>query len=352
MISSANKTILQIQLVEWFKTYQRPLPWREHYRPYEVWISEMMLQQTQVQTMIPYYHRWMAQFPSIVSVAEAEETVLIKHWEGLGYYSRVRNIQRAAQIMVLKYGGEFPQKFDDILSLPGIGRYTAGAISSIAFNQDQPIVDGNVIRVISRLQNYQGSSRSPQRIQQLWQDASDWIPSGKARFFNQALMELGATVCQTSSPQCLICPVQEGCEARHQGTIQQVPMKSPRRTPTQLQKLLVVFQHEDQILIRRRPLKGLMGGLWEFPLVEIESSPFNFLTLMEEHWGILAGGLEPLAVLRHSYTSFRVTLHCMLYCPTSRISLDSFEWHSRDALASYAFPSVYQRLLTNHLQLL
>jgi A/G-specific adenine glycosylase len=202
----------QAQLLEWFAAQQRKLPWRQDYAPYGVWISEMMLQQTRVTTVLSYYERWMRELPDIASVAAAEEAQLLKLWEGLGYYSRVRNIQKAARQICAEHGGAFPTDFAAIRRLPGIGPYTAGAIASIAFEQDRPIVDGNVVRVACRVFHITDNPKESDVQKRLWNIAAAWIPAGQARHFNQAVMELGATVCHVQQPTCLLCPVQEHCQ--------------------------------------------------------------------------------------------------------------------------------------------
>ncbi len=209
--------VIRRGLLDWFNANARKLPWRVRYTPYEIWISEIMLQQTQVKTMLPYYHRWMERFPEVRTVALAPEEDLLKHWEGMGYYARARNIHKAANVLLREYGAEFPRNRDLLLGLPGIGRYTAGAIMSIAFNEDFAAVDGNVMRIFSRLFDLAAPVREPQSRKNFWDIAERLLPKGKARSFNQALMDLGALVCTPRNPSCSECPVRSelpGIEGR------------------------------------------------------------------------------------------------------------------------------------------
>ena len=199
-------TSLQRKLLGWFSRNARPLPWRKHYRPYEVWVSEMMLQQTQVATALPYYTRWMRTFPTLKSLAQADLQKVLKLWQGLGYYSRARNLHASAQEILQRYNGIFPEDYTNILSLKGIGRYSAGAIASIAFNQDRPIVDGNVLRVLSRIFAITKPIDDPKNQPLFWRLQESLIPQGNARYFNQTLMELGALICTNQNPLCGRCP--------------------------------------------------------------------------------------------------------------------------------------------------
>ena len=224
-----------------------------------------MLQQTQVETALPYFQRWMKHFPTIRSVAAADPKAILKAWQGLGYYSRARNLQTTAQRILKEFDGEFPRKFEDILSLKGVGRYTAGAISSIAFNQDRPIVDGNVLRVLSRLYAIKKPVDIEKNKEFFWKLEESLIPKGKARDFNQAVMELGALVCLPRDPQCHVCPVQNSCKASKKNEAERYPLRAKKRKKVIVHAASLVVSKGDLFLIQRRPEGKIMGGLWEFP---------------------------------------------------------------------------------------
>src|SRR5437867_3203528 len=221
MRTSEKTRKLRQLLLEWYALHKPDLPWRARREPYEIWISEIMLQQTRVQTVLPYYERFLRRFPTVRALAEAKEPEVISLWAGLGYYSRARNLHRAAKLIGERYQWNFPEKLAEIIELPGVGRYTAGAIASIAFNEPVPIVDGNVRRVISRLHGTE--SRPPEAY--FWKTAKEWIPDGRAAEFNQAVMELGAVVCTPATPLCLKCPVRSLCEARKRGIQDKIPVR-------------------------------------------------------------------------------------------------------------------------------
>lgn len=256
---------LQQKLIHWFHHHARPLPWRVKYRPYEVWVSEIMLQQTQVETALPYFRRWMRTFPTLASLARADENRVLKTWEGLGYYSRARNLHASAKFILKKYGGRFPSDFDEILSLKGIGRYTAGAIASIAFNQDRPIVDGNVLRVLSRVYAIKKPIDVGKNEETFWRLEEKLIPKGQARYFNQALMELGALVCRKEDPLCASCPICGFCKAYKRGQTDAFPVRKNKKKMVKIEAAALILSWKGKYLIRKRPLGMIMGGLWEFP---------------------------------------------------------------------------------------
>ena len=343
--------MLQTQLLAWFAEHQRPLPWRKTYDPYAVWVSEIMLQQTQVATVLPYFQRWMHTLPTLQAVADAPEELILKLWEGLGYYSRVRNLQKAAQQIVEQHQGEFPAKFETLLSLPGVGRYTAGAIASIAFNQNTPIVDGNVTRVVCRLMDLRDDPKSPPMVKALWHYAEAWIPAGKARFFNQGLMELGATLCLPQKPSCLLCPVQNVCKSFQAGSVAWVPAKTPRRALTPITTALAVIEAGNKFLIQKRPANGLMGGLWEFPninLKENQSMKATLVEAMQKQHRLEIAIEETLPPIKHGYTSFKVTLHCFL-CRFVGKSLPrpkpAARWVVWEELEQFTFPAAHKKLI-------
>lgn len=304
---------MQSQLMKWFSKHQRELPWRKNYNPYEVWISEIMLQQTQVATMLPYFERWMKVFPTIESVAKASEDGLLKQWEGLGYYSRARNLRKAAIQIMEKHDGKFPDRYEAILKLPGIGRYTAGAIASIAFNQEKPIVDGNVMRVLSRLNNDGRNTRASNVVQVYWKWSESLIPKGNARNFNQAIMEFGALICTPKSPLCGSCPLQQECRSFKTGTVNQRPNRGISRGKEKISVAVAIIENMNKIFVQKRAQKGLMGGLWEFPggkLERDETAEEGLKREISEELGIEVKSIRPFMTIKHAYTRFLVDLHC------------------------------------------
>lgn len=271
MPAQRRRKALGEKLLQWFATARRPLPWRGKYEPYAVWISEMMLQQTQVETMLPYFGRWMKRFPTVEAVASAPQQAVLKAWEGLGYYSRARSLHRAARQIMKEHGGELPRCAGELQALPGIGPYTAGAISSIAFNRDAPAVDGNIARVLSRLFALEEPVNHPAGRKRLWELARAMLPKGQARDFNQGLMELGALICRARSPACTACPLRPHCTAGKAGKAEEYPRKSARVERRQLRGVMLLPTMGGRLLMRRRPAKGLWGGLWEFPWLELEA---------------------------------------------------------------------------------
>lgn len=266
-----QKQHFSVNLLDWYMINRRDLPWRRHNNPYFTWVSEIMLQQTRVDTVIPYFNRFIANFPTVQALAEAAEEEVLKNWEGLGYYSRARNLQAAAQQVMELHGGEMPQDKQAVFALKGVGPYTAGAILSIAFNQPQPAVDGNVMRVLSRYflideDIMKGSTRV--LMEEL---AGELIPEGRARDFNQALMELGALVCTPKAPHCLTCPVMEQCSGRIAGRELTLPVKTKAKPPRPEQRLVALVEgrgeHRGQVLVRQRPATGLLARMWELPHV-------------------------------------------------------------------------------------
>src|SRR5580658_6286029 len=253
-------------LIRWFDQHARDLPWRRTRDPYAVWISEIMLQETQVKTVIPYYERWMKARPSIQDFARARPERVLKLWEGLGYYRRVRHAQAAARLIVKNHAGRFPEKFDEILALPGVGRYTAGAICSIAFNQPAPILDGNVIRVLSRLLGIAGDPRSKTVNAKLWRAAEELVAaSGEPSRLNQGMMELGALICLPRQPKCLVCPLRRDCFAFRRKRVEDFPAPSAKAAVTQRRFIALVVSDGHRLLVRRRPAGVVNAGLWEFP---------------------------------------------------------------------------------------
>lgn len=261
----------QTSLVQWYRRHRRDLPWRRTHDPYGVWVSEIMLQQTTVVTVIPYYERFLKRFPTIQALAEADEEGVLKLWSGLGYYSRARNLHRAAQILCRgepRVRPVLPDTVEGLMDLPGIGRYTAGAIASIAFGRRAALLDGNVVRVLSRRFAMRQDPKSAAGQKIFWKKAEDSLPSGDVGDFNQALMELGATVCLPENPSCVRCPICDGCRARRSGRPEAFP-KGKKKTRYLDVDMSAAFVWEDhRFLMIRRPAKGLLKGMWEFPMAQ------------------------------------------------------------------------------------
>lgn len=264
------KRELRERLLEWFDQHQRALPWRATKDPYGVWVSEVMLQQTQVDRVVNYWTRFLERFPSVAALAEAELSEVLSLWTGLGYYSRARNLHRAAKELVDAHGARLPRTVEALLSLPGFGRYTAGAVASIAFDQEAPLVDGNVARVLSRVLELDGAPGDRAREAALWEAAEVLVRGARPGDWNQALMELGATVCVPQNPLCLLCPVQKVCGALAAGRVAELPppKKAPKRKRLEF-AVAVARRRPDLVLLARREEKGLFGGLWELPAVEL-----------------------------------------------------------------------------------
>lgn len=258
-------------LLQWYQENKRDLPWRRERDPYRIWVSEIMLQQTKVDTVIPYYENFMALFPTAEALAEAEEETVLKAWEGLGYYSRARNLHQAVKEVKEQYGGKVPDTKEEVHKLRGVGPYTAGAILSIAYNKPEPAVDGNVMRVLSRLFLIGDDITKSSARKKFEAIAAAVISKDNPSDFNQALMELGAMICTPRSPACLLCPVQQHCLAREEGVQEQLPVKA-KKLPPKMKKMkaAIIEDEEGRLLIEKRPEKGLLANLWQFPNMELE----------------------------------------------------------------------------------
>jgi A/G-specific adenine glycosylase len=313
-------------LLDWFSESARDLPWRRTRDPSAIWISEIMLQQTQVKTVIPFWERWMRELPTIEAAANAPSAKIHKLWEGLGYYTRVRNLQKAAQVIVEKHDGKFPENFDDILALPGIGRYTAGAICSIAFNQATPILDGNVIRVLTRIFGIAEDPKEKQTNAQLWQLAEKLVAGANQRWgetpgeparptksencshLNQSLMELGALICTPRNPQCLICPVKKLCVAFKEDCVEKLPNLGKREAATARCFVAFVLEYKGKFLVRQRPAEVVNAHLWEFPNMEVTSAKSDAREIFKGIFGTMPPEIQSLCTVKHSITRYRITL--------------------------------------------
>lgn len=336
---------LQTDLLAWYDQHAAALPWRENHDAYRVWLSEIMLQQTQVETVIPYFARFLSAFPTVQDLAAAPLDDVLKMWEGLGYYSRARNLHQAAQQVSNDYGGQFPKTVDGLLLLPGIGRYTAGAISSIAFNQPAPLLDGNVIRVFARLTDLAADVTQPAVKESLWNLAEEWLDRSRPGDYNQALMELGRVVCKPRGPLCAECPVKAHCKAFANGTQNERPVKKRKAaTPHYDVAAGMIWNDAGQLLIAQRPLEGLLGGLWEFPGGKQEAGETLRECLRRELQEELAIDVEVgdlFTVVQHGFTHFKITLHAFSCRYVSgdpqRIGVRDWAWVRPNELSRYSF---------------
>lgn len=303
----------QASLLRWYSRNRADLPWRRDPSPYRVWLSEIMLQQTQVETVIPYYRRFLVAFPTIADLAGAPLDAVLKLWEGLGYYSRARNLHRAARLLMAEYDGALPSQVDELIKLPGIGRYTAGAIASIAFGQREPVLDGNVIRVFTRLLDLPDDISRSATQTQLWRAAAEWLPAQGAGEYNQALMELGQKICRPKNPHCGACPLRTSCRAFAAGTQAARPVRGKRAPTPHFDVTAGLIRDErSRLLIAQRPLDGLLGGLWEFPGGKREGRESLADCLrreLREELAIEVDVGQRFAVVDHAFTHFKITLH-------------------------------------------
>ncbi len=344
-------------LLAWYQANKRDLPWRRlAHDPYAVWVSEIMLQQTTVAAVIPFYNRWMARFPTVQHLAEAPLDDVLKHWAGLGYYARARNLYKGAQTVVALYGGQVPSDPPTLLGLPGIGRYTAGAVLSIAFGQDAPILDANVIRVLSRVYAVTGDPKtSPATQSELWRLAQEVIPSGQAGDFNQAMMELGALVCSAAAPKCAACPVEAVCRAKAQGDHTAFPQFQGVKKWLDVEDVSVAVRDAQRrvLIVQRPPDASLWGGLWELPRAtrqDGEPLPRCAARAVCEAVGLTITTPQPFGAIKHAVANRRVTLHGFetqvsgAATPQAR-NCARFAWEPPARLSHYALATPQVRLL-------
>jgi A/G-specific adenine glycosylase len=346
-------TALHEAILTWFEEHKTEPPWRGVDAPYMIWLAEIMLQQTQIATVVPYYERFIDRFPTVEALADAPLDDILKLWEGLGYYSRARNMHRAAKMIVDEFSGELPRTVEGLRKLPGVGPYTAGAVGSIAFGLDAPVVDGNVIRVLARLFDIDDDVRSAGTKRALWEIAGEILPQGRAGEWNQGVMELGQRICTPRGPRCDICPAAPFCEARKLGIQEERPVKSPKKRAPHYDVTAGVIRGVDgRILIAQRPLDGLLGGLWEFPGGKREPGESLAECLRREVEEELAIQVEvgpQIVVVKHAYSHFRITLYAYA-CEHSggeakAVGVADFEWVTPEELERYAFPVTDQQII-------
>lgn len=342
-------------LLKWYRAHADALPWRENQDPYRVWFSEIMLQQTQVTTVIPYYERFLAAYPTVFDLAAAERDSVLKMWEGLGYYSRARNLHRAAKIVAEEYGGEFPNTAEALQELPGIGRYTAGAIASIAFDESAPVLDGNVIRVFARLFDISEDVSQTKTKNDLWNIAEVLVPAKNPGDYNQALMELGRTVCKPRNPLCEECPIRDYCRAYAENLQNERPVKK-KRAPTPHYDVTagLIRNGDGQLLIAKRLDDALLGGLWEFPggkQEDGESLPECLARELQEELAIVVEVGAFFVKVKHAYTHFKITLHVFecTFLPEGgapqAIECADWRWIAEDELEQYAFSAADRQVI-------
>lgn len=339
----------QQQLLAWFDIHGRKdLPWQQDINPYRVWVSEIMLQQTQVTSVIGYFQRFIGQFPTVQSLGDAELDEVLGHWAGLGYYARARNLHKTAQLIAAN-GGEFPQTVEDLSALPGIGRSTAGAILSIACGQSQPILDGNVKRVLTRFHAVHGWPGDGKVATQLWAISSQFTPKQRTGDYTQAMMDLGATLCTRGKPRCYVCPVIDGCQAYKLDLINQLPEPKPRKTlPVKRLFFLVLQDNQKRILLERRPPTGIWGGLWSLP----EFADHQQLQDWCLQHGYQLNEPDARPGLRHSFSHYHLDYTPLLATLQNPINYvmeaDSTVWYKASDVYSLGLPAPIKRLLQQH----
>lgn len=311
----ATRSVAQLRrlLRNWYRAHRRDLPWRETRDPYAIWVSEVMLQQTQVATVIPFFLRFLAAFPNVAALAAADEHEVLRQWEGLGYYRRARCLHRAAKAVVERHGGRIPDDPDALQKLPGFGRYTVGAVLSQAYDRPLPILEANSLRVLCRLFAVDGDPRSGAVRRRLWELAEALVPQRGAGEFNQALMEIGALVCTSAAPRCTACPLKRTCAAFQTGRQGELPARPPSAQVVEVREVAVVVRRRAAVFLVRRPESGRWAGLWEFPHGPLEDGerPEEAATrLLTSVTGLSATIGREIGVLRHGVTRYRITLAC------------------------------------------
>ncbi|HEY3325746.1 MAG TPA: A/G-specific adenine glycosylase [Novimethylophilus sp.] len=334
------------KLIAWQQTHGRhTLPWQNTRDPYAIWVSEIMLQQTQVSAVIPYYQRFMARFPDIANLAAADQDAVLQHWSGLGYYSRARNLHRAAQLVVELHRGQFPQSVDAVQALPGIGRSTAAAIAVFAFGQQQAILDGNVKRVLTRCFGIEGWPDRPTVQKRLWALAESLLPGCAIEAYTQGLMDLGATLCTRTRPNCGDCPLREDCVALRDDRTDALPTPKPRKALPEKQTVMLLLLNGNQILLEKRPPSGIWGGLWSLPeTAAIEDAQLT----ARQAFGLETQALPPLPMFTHTFTHFRLhitpqPLRVIKQLPEARQA--GLVWLDREDALGSALPTAVRNLL-------
>ncbi len=336
------------RVLSWFDQHGRKdLPWQADKTPYRVWISEIMLQQTQVVTVIPYYQKFMASFPDVYHLADAPEDDVLAHWSGLGYYARARNLHKAAKVLANELDGIFPATIEGVCELSGIGRSTAAAILSISRNEPTAILDGNVKRVLGRFHAINTWPGEKKTENAMWQLAEHYMPNTRCADYTQAIMDLGATLCTRSKPQCNICPIKEDCQALATGVATDFPIKKPKKSiPTKHTKMLVLQNPEAQVLLEKRPSSGIWGGLWSLP-----ESQEDAITLMaEQRFQVTIESQEPLTSFRHTFSHYHLEIspYKLNILSGSQVNeTGKYQWYSLDDAMALGLPTPIRTILSS-----
>ena len=350
LLTSEWKQAFRRRLQVWYRKHERDLPWRKNSDAYSVWVSEVMLQQTQVETVRKYFQRFMAAWPTVADLAQASEKEVLRQWEGLGYYRRARGLHAAAKRVVAEYDGRFPETLKELMQLPGIGRYTAGAIVSIAYNKRAPILEANTIRLLSRLVAYRDDPTKSAGQRLLWQVAEELLPRKEFSRFNQSLMELGSLVCTPKTPDCPACPVAKLCAAHQQGVVEQLMPTTKKTVYTNLHEVAVVVQKHGRVLVRQCSPGERWAGLWDFPRFGIESegplfSQKEIESKLIEQTGIGATLGPLLKTLKHGVTRYRITLDCyQADYQQGRLQSSQTKWVSLVELADYPLSTTGRKI--------
>ena len=316
-IKAIDSAWFQQSIVQWYEKHGRKnLPWQKQRNPYRVWLSEIMLQQTQVKTVIPYYERFTERFPDVQALANAHEDEVLSLWSGLGYYARARNLHKAAQMVTNGFQGEFPRDEQSLVSLPGIGRSTANAIRSLAMKQSAAILDGNVKRVLIRSHAIEGWSGTREVEKQLWELSERHTPQSQFRQYNQAMMDIGASLCSRSKTDCELCPLNSRCLAYAEDRVKELPHRKPKKAlPTRHCQMLIIRNSKNEIFMEKRPPSGLWGGLWSLPQIDVEDKPQQSC---QQKWQFETKHSETLTAFRHTFSHFHLTIQPIILTLTAK----------------------------------
>lgn len=334
----------QQSLVDWYYHEKRDLPWRRTSDPFKIWVSEVMLQQTRVDTVIPYYERFLKKFPTLKDFADASEDEILKAWEGLGYYSRVRNLQTAVKEVQEKYNGSVPDNIEEFQTLKGVGPYTSGAVMSIAFNKPEPAVDGNVMRVFSRLFTIEEDIAKPKTRKVFEALVKEVIDSEDPSAFNQGIMELGAMVCTPQSPSCLLCPVRDHCKGFHEGKQSTLPIKNLKKS-TKKQKWMaaIIYTDDHQIVINKRADTGLLASMWQYPIIE-RTDLAGFRSWLNAELNIKIEHLEPLTTVKHIFSHVEWEIDAYAVKGSIKDVKNPYKLITEEEIQEHAFPVPFQKI--------